>query len=130
MDVCAEPRRSSCDALFPCAAQAHDIPNARVDRSIQVNLDPGRLEIDYEVSLSELTLTRDLRMLIGVLPGIDRQNWFPTYGRETGPLNGRGLLVAIDRRPLELRFRGSSWPSRIIPASCSITKPCVCPPAI
>ena len=23
------------------AAQAHDIPNARVDRSIQVNLDPG-----------------------------------------------------------------------------------------
>ena len=88
------------------AAQAHDIPNARVDRSIQVSLDPGRLEIDYEVSLSELTLTRDLRMLIGALPGVDRQDWFLTYGRETGPLNGRGLLVAIDRRPLDLHFQG------------------------
>ena len=57
------------------------------------------------MSLSELTLTRDLRMLIGALPGVDRQDWFLTYGRETGPLNGRGLLVAIDRRPVELRFR-------------------------
>ena len=55
--------------LPPLAAHAHDIPNARVDRSIQVSLDPGRLEIDYEVSLSELTLTRDLRMLVGSCPG-------------------------------------------------------------
>ena len=35
--------------------------NARVDRSIQATLAPGRLAIDYEVSLSELTLTQDLR---------------------------------------------------------------------
>jgi nickel/cobalt transporter (NicO) family protein len=86
--------------------RAHDIPNARVDRSIQATLVPGRLTIDYEVSLSELTLTQDLRMLIGVLPGADRRDWFIAYGRETGPLNARGLLVAVDRQPLELRFVG------------------------
>jgi nickel/cobalt exporter len=86
--------------------RGHDIPNARVDRSIQATLFPGRLAIDYEVSLSELTLTQDLRMLIGVVPGADRRDWFESYGRETGPLNARGLLVAVDRRPLELSFRG------------------------
>src|SRR5947209_19285865 len=93
-------------SLASLPTRAHDIPNARVDRSIQATLRPGRLEIDYEVSLSELTLTRDLRTLIGVLPGADRQDWFATYGREAGPLNARGLLVAIDRRPLDLRFLG------------------------
>ena len=51
------------------AARAHDIPNQRVDRSIQVTLGPGRLEIDYEVSLSELTLTQDLRALDGYVAG-------------------------------------------------------------
>jgi ABC-type nickel/cobalt efflux system permease component RcnA len=95
-----------CLPILAAHVRAHDIPNARVDRSIQVSLDPGRMEVDYEVSLSELTLTRDLRMLVGTLPGVDRQDWFQSYGRETGPLNGRGLLVAIDRRPFELGFRG------------------------
>src|SRR4051794_10610432 len=88
------------------SAIAHDIPNARVDRSIQATLHPGRLTIDYEVSLSELTLTRDLRNLIGTLPGADRGDWFSSYGRETGPLNARGLMVFVDRKPLELQFRG------------------------
>jgi ABC-type nickel/cobalt efflux system permease component RcnA len=92
--------------LMTLAAEAHDIPNARVDRSIQVTLDPGRLAIDYEVSLSELTLTRDLRMLIGVLPGVERRDWFERYGQETGPLNGKGLLVTIDQRPLDIALRG------------------------
>src|SRR3954463_5258456 len=88
----------------PIATLAHDIPNARVDRSIQATLLPGRLTIDYEVSLSELTLTQDLRMLIGVLPGADRRDWFVSYGREVGPLNARGFLVNVDREPLELQF--------------------------
>ena len=48
-------------ASLAAAAHGHDIPNQRVDRSIQVTLTPGRLEIDYEVSLTELTLTQDLR---------------------------------------------------------------------
>src|SRR5438067_6907220 len=93
-------------AFFPRSTRAHDIPNARVDRSIQASLQPGRLAIDYEVSLSELTLTRELRMLVGVLPGADRTDWFQSYGRETGPLDARGLLVMTDGRPLELQCRG------------------------
>ena len=67
---------------------------------------PGRLTIDYEVSLSELTLTRDLRDLIGALPGGDRRDWFDRYGQETGPLNAKGLLVSVDGRPLPLHARG------------------------
>ena len=57
------------------SAWAHDIPNERIDRSIQVSLSPGSIAIDYEVSLTELTLTQDLRRLIGSLPGADRQEW-------------------------------------------------------
>jgi nickel/cobalt transporter (NicO) family protein len=85
---------------------AHDIPNARVDRSIQASLDPGRLRVDYEVSLSELTLTQDLRQLIGELPGADRQGWFQEYGRVTGPLNAKGFLVAVDGNEVELKSTG------------------------
>lgn len=88
------------------SARAHDIPNARVDRAIQVDLRPARLTIDYEVSLSELTLTRDLRNLIGALPEGDRSDWFDRYGKETAPLNAKGLLVTIDGRPLSLHTRG------------------------
>jgi ABC-type nickel/cobalt efflux system permease component RcnA len=92
---------------FPSfSARAHDIPNARVDRSIQATVSPGRLAIDYEVSLSELTLFQDLRMLIGVVPEGDRRDLFRNYGRETGPLNARGLLVTVDRRPVALRVLG------------------------
>jgi len=87
-------------------AHAHDIPSARVDRSIQVTLQPGRLSIDYEVSLAELTLTRDLRNLVGVLPEGDRDDWFRQYGEVTSPLNAKGLLVSINQRPLPLRSKG------------------------
>ena len=67
--------------MRPPHAPAHDIPDARVDRSIQATARPGRLTIDYEVGLSELTLTRDLRSLIGTLPGAERREWFAEYGR-------------------------------------------------
>ncbi len=93
-------------AAWVSPARAHDIPNARVDRSIQATVRPGRLTIDYEVGLSELTLTRDLRALIGALPGADRRDWFDRYGRETGPMNGKGLLVTVDGRPIPLATRG------------------------
>lgn len=91
---------------WTAAATGHDIPNARVDRSIQVTLRPGRLIVDYEVELAELTLTRDLRDLIGTLPDGDRQDWFQRYGQETGPLNGKGLLLTVDGRPWLLRSQG------------------------
>jgi ABC-type nickel/cobalt efflux system permease component RcnA len=85
------------------SSPAHDIPNARVDRSIQVTVRPGRLAIDYEVSLAELTLTQELRSLIGSLTGADRRDWFAAYGRETGPMNAKGLLVWSEGEPLDLR---------------------------
>jgi nickel/cobalt exporter len=88
------------------SGSAHDIPNARVDRATQVTLSPGKLSIDYEVGLSELTLTQELRSLIGELPGADRREWFEAYGRETGPLNAKGFLVAVDGVPVDVRFTG------------------------
>lgn len=93
-------------SLAGSSGLAHDIPNQRVDRSTQVTLRPGKLEVDYEVSLTELTLTQDLRRLIGSLPGADRSEWLSRYGEVTGPLNARGFLIHCDGRPLELRVIG------------------------
>ena len=84
---------------------AHDIPNERIDRSIQVSLSPGSIAIDYEVSLTELTLTQDLRRLIGSLPGADRQEWLDRYGQVTGPLNAKGFLVSVLGEPIQLSMR-------------------------
>jgi nickel/cobalt transporter (NicO) family protein len=87
-------------------AGAHDIPNQRVDRSIQVTVAPGRLTIDYEVSLTELTLTQDLRSLVGPRPGAERSEWMGLYGEVTGPLNAKGFLVSIDGKPVALASAG------------------------
>jgi nickel/cobalt exporter len=87
-------------------AVAHDIPNARVDRSIQVTLEPGKIRVDYEVSLAELTLAQDLRQLVGDLPGADRRGWFEAYGKEVGPLNAKGLLVQVDGTEVDLKADG------------------------
>ncbi len=84
------------------AARSHDIPNQRVDRSIQVTVFPGRIEVDYEVSLSELTLTQDLRALSGSLPVGDRSTWLALYAQVTGPLDAKGLLVTVDGQPVSL----------------------------
>ena len=92
--------------VWGSVVRAHDIPNAQVDRSAQVTIRPGRLDIDYEVSLAELTLTQDLRTLTGSLPGADRLVWFDRYGEVTGPLDAKGFLVAVDGLPLALRCRG------------------------
>lgn len=97
---------ASTSLLFGDGVHAHDIPNARVDRSTQVIVLPGRLQIDYEVSLAELTLTQELRSLIGTLPGAERSEWFAAYGRETGPLNAKGFLVSVDDAPITLAMTG------------------------
>ena len=86
-------------------ARSHDIPNQRVDRSIQVTVGPGRLEIAYEVSLTELTLTQDLRALMGSLPGAERSAWLALYGEVTGPLNAKGFAVTVDGQPVTLAGR-------------------------
>jgi ABC-type nickel/cobalt efflux system permease component RcnA len=77
-----------------------------VDRSIQVTLASGRLEIDYEVSLTELTLTQDLRSLVGPKPGAERSEWLALYGEVTGPLNAKGFLVSVDGAPVTLGSTG------------------------
>ncbi len=87
-------------------ARAHDIPNAQIDRSIQVSLRPGRLTIDYEVSLAELTLVRDLRTLVDTIDAGDRDALFNRYGQVVGPLNAQGIQVAVDGEPVELRTLG------------------------
>jgi ABC-type nickel/cobalt efflux system permease component RcnA len=84
---------------------SHDIPNQRVDRSTQVTVHPGKLRIDYEVSLTELTLTQDLRSLISSLPGADRSEWLNRYGQVTGPLNAKGFLIHCDGLPVELNVQ-------------------------
>ncbi|WP_435006000.1 nickel/cobalt transporter [Tundrisphaera lichenicola] len=93
-------------AVVGSTAMAHDIPDARVDRSIQATLSPGRLRVDYEVGLAELTLAQDLRRLVGELPGTDRRGWFEAYGREVAPLNARGLIVLVDGEPADLKPLG------------------------
>jgi nickel/cobalt transporter (NicO) family protein len=93
-------------SLAAPAAWSHDIPNQRVDRSIQVYLEPGRILIDYEVSLTELTLTQDLRALVGTLPGANRSEWLAHYARVTGTLNAKGILISIDDQPVGLSVRG------------------------
>jgi nickel/cobalt exporter len=88
------------------SVHAHDIPNQRVDRSIQVTVSPGRLEIEYEVSQTELTLTQDLRSLVGPQPGAERSEWMALYGEVTGPLNAKGFLVSVEGTPVSLASTG------------------------
>lgn len=87
--------------------EGHDIPNERVDRSTQVTLRPQRLLIDYEVSLSELTLIRDLRNLVGTIPDADRRALFYRYGQETAILNARGFLIEVNGQ--EVSPHGSTF---------------------
>jgi len=84
---------------------SHDIPNQRIDRSIQVEVVPHQLRIDYEVSLTELTLVQDLRALMGSLPKAETAGWLDLYGKVTGPLNAKGVLVSLNGRPATLAFR-------------------------
>jgi len=76
-----------------------------VDRATQATIRRGKLEIDYEVSLTELTLTQDLRALIGSLPGAERSEWLGRYGQVTGPLNAKGFLVSCEGQPVILSVR-------------------------
>jgi ABC-type nickel/cobalt efflux system permease component RcnA len=76
--------------------RAHDIPDERVDRAIQIRLEPPDLRVSYEVSLSEWTLFQDLKRLAPELPPGDRNDRIEGYARIIAPLNARGLLASVD----------------------------------
>jgi ABC-type nickel/cobalt efflux system permease component RcnA len=92
-------------SVLTSPAWSHDIPNQRVDRAIQVEIVPHKLQIDYEVSLTELTLVQDLRALMGTLPKTENGGWLDLYGKVTGPLNAKGILVSVDGQPAALTCR-------------------------
>ena len=81
----------------------HDIPNARIERSTQISLIPGVLQVDYEVVLAELTLVQDLRQIDAEEISGDRPALFERYARVVGPLNARGLLVLVNGSEVELK---------------------------
>ena len=88
---------------FPAWTLAHDIPNARIERSTQLVLTPGRLIVEYEVVLAELTLAQDLRQLDAEPFVGDRPALFRRYALVAGPLNARGFLIHVDDREVDLR---------------------------
>lgn len=92
-----------CGLLHIGFSIAHDLPNSRVDRSTQLKLIPRRLLVNYEVSLSELTLAQDLNKLDGESFDGDRTALFERYARVVGPLNARGILLDVDLREIDLQ---------------------------
>ncbi len=84
-------------------AEGHDVPNARIERSLQITLDPPQLRVDYEIVLAELTLAQDLRQVDGDAFVGDRAALFERYARVIGPLNARGLLATVDQTEVEFR---------------------------
>ncbi len=85
------------------AILAHDIPNARIDRSTQVSLGKNQIQVSYEVALAELTLAQDLRQLDETPFVGDRAALFDHYAGLVGPLNARGFLITVDGTEIELR---------------------------
>lgn len=80
--------------------RAHDIPNERVDRSLQIVLEPPLLQVVYEVSQTEWTLYQDLKRLAPERTGDARLDRIEGYARMIAPLNARGLLATIDEAEL------------------------------
>ena len=74
----------------------HDIPDERVDRGLQIFLDPPNLRVVYEVSLTEWTLYQDLKRLAPELAPGERFDRIERYARYVAPLNARGLLASVD----------------------------------
>jgi len=109
MTACAGALVFVVAAFVTSTVWAHDIPNQRIDRSIQVEVVAHLLRINYEVSLSELTLVQDLRALMGSLPTTETAGWLDLYGKVTGPLIAKGILVSLDGRPATLTCRGFQY---------------------
>lgn len=80
-------------------ARAHDVPDERVDRTIQATIEPGRLLIDYEIALSRFTILLDLRRL--ETDESDGADVWERYGELVAPLHAAGLMADVDGDPIE-----------------------------
>ena len=66
---------------------------------------PGKLQIDYEVSLTELTLHAEPTHLDRIASGCGSVDWLARYGQVTGPLNAKGFLASCNGLPVDLAFK-------------------------
>ncbi|MEI7923855.1 MAG: hypothetical protein WCJ40_18245 [Planctomycetota bacterium] len=74
-------------------AVAHDIPKQRVDRTLQLQFEPGQLNLFYDLELDDTTIAADLKRLRpGPLPA-DPDQWLEAYGNLVAPKLANGLLL-------------------------------------
>ncbi len=100
-------------AALACAATtaavlAHDVPDRFFDRAVQVTIRAERIEINYQLSLTRLTLAEELLALVGPggLAGAGPDERLERYGKEMGPLLARGLVLRVNQSELPIKFVG------------------------
>lgn len=81
-------------------AIAHDIPKQRVDRTLQLVFEPGRLRLEYALELDDTTIAADLRRLNpGPLPP-DPDQWLAAYGELIAPRLAESVHLSGPNGPL------------------------------
>ena len=93
-----------------CAA-AHDVPNRFFDRAVQVAVEPGKVHVLYDLSISELTLAEELMALVGPdgLAELPSDQWLERFAREMAELLAQGLLLEANGSEVQLRVLGFSY---------------------
>lgn len=83
-------------------AIAHDIPRQRVDRTVQLQVEPALLRVEYTLELDDSTIAADFRRLRpGALPP-DPEEWLNAYGKLVAELLPQAFrLVGPDNEAAE-----------------------------
>ena len=83
-------------------AIAHDIPRQRVDRTVQLDIEPALLRVEYTLELDDTTIAADFRRLKpGALPP-DPEEWLNAYGKLVAELLPQAFrLVGPDNEAAE-----------------------------
>jgi ABC-type nickel/cobalt efflux system permease component RcnA len=89
---------------------AHDVPDRSFDRAIQITIEPERVFVSYDLSLTQLTLAEELLALVGPggLSGAGPSERMETYAQKMGPLVADGVLLRLDGLDAKLRLVQSS----------------------